>query len=239
MDDGTTALYNSDGLASKHNHDFMRDPLFVAAYQRGVKAAEEDYGWYWRVHVGLWAAACAIHLQGDFVECGVNRGFLSSSIMHRLNWNSANRTFYLLDTFAGLDPRYVSGKELESGAMARNEAALASGFYTTNIERVKANFSEWKNVEIVVGSIPETLSRITSHRIAFAHIDLNCAAPEIAALAYLWPRLVPGAFVLLDDYAYVGYEPQKDAMDEFGARMKVSILSLPTGQGLLIKPPHA
>jgi hypothetical protein len=231
--------YSSDGLSSLHNHDFMRDPQFLRAYQRGVQAAESDYGWHWRVHMGLWAATSAARLPGDFVECGVNRGFLSSAIMTHLHWNSLGRRFYLLDTFAGLDPRFVSAQELKTGSMKKNEEALATGFYTTNVERVRANFMEWSNVEIVVGAIPETLDRITSTQIAFAHIDLNCAPPEVAALEYLWPRLVPGAFVLLDDYAYVGYEAQKHAMDALAAKLDVAIASLPTGQGLLVKPPSS
>ena len=47
---GRRAIYNQDGLRSIHNHDFMSDPAFVRAYQRGVQAAS-DYHWYWRVHV--------------------------------------------------------------------------------------------------------------------------------------------------------------------------------------------
>jgi hypothetical protein len=46
-----------------------------------------------------------------------------------------------------------------------------------------------------------------------------------------------GAMILLDDYAYVGYGVQKAAMDVTAAVKGVTIASLPTGQGLLIKPP--
>jgi hypothetical protein len=99
--------YNQDGLRSIHNHDFMSDPAFVRAYQRGVQAAS-DYDWHWRVHVGLWAARLAARLPGDFVECGTNRGFLSSAIMTDLDWDKTGRRFYLLDTFSGLAERYVS-----------------------------------------------------------------------------------------------------------------------------------
>ena len=56
-------------------------------------------------------------------------------------------------------------------------------------------------------------------------------------MRFLWNRLVPGAPVLLDDYAYSGYEWQKVGMDAFATEHGLSILSLPTGQGLLIKPP--
>ena len=66
---------------------------------------------------------------------------------------------------------------------------------------------------------------------------MNSAAPEIAAATFFWDRLVPGAFVLLDDYAYRGFHSQKVAMDTFAAEKGVEICSLPTGQGLLIKPP--
>lgn len=60
-------MYDQDGLRSIHNHDFMSAAEFVRAYARGVKAAGTDYCWHWRVHVGLWAAKCAIKLNGDFV----------------------------------------------------------------------------------------------------------------------------------------------------------------------------
>jgi hypothetical protein len=60
----------------------------------------------------------------------------------------------------------------------------------------------------------------------------------IAAIEYLWPRLVPAAFVLLDDYGYGGYETQKVAMDAFAKRTGVSVASLPTEQGPLIRPPR-
>lgn len=231
--------YDADGLRSVHNHDFMTSAEFQRAYGRGVKATGADYQWHWRVHIGLWAAKSALHLSGAFVECGVNRGFLSSAIMEALDWNVLDRQFFLLDTFGGLDERYVSPDELASGVMDKNRGALSSGFYTTSVDAVRANFAQWQRVHIIVGSIPETLEQITASEVAFAHIDMNCAPPEIAALEYLWPRLVPGAFVLLDDYAYHGYEAQKQAMDVFAASRGVAIASLPTGQGLLIRPPHA
>ncbi len=66
-----------------------------------MEAAGQDYGWHWRVHVGLWAAASCASLEGDFVECGVNRGFLSSAIMEHLDWDKTGKHFYLLDTFNG------------------------------------------------------------------------------------------------------------------------------------------
>ena len=232
-------VYAQDGLVSVHNHDFMRDPEFVRAYGRGLQAlgGHDDYRWHWRIHVGLWAAATAARLDGDFVECGVNRGFLSSAIMESLDWDRLGRTFWLLDTFAGVDERLVSAEERRDGALQRNRDELASGFYVSGPESVVANFAQWKNVRIVVGAIPGALAEVDAARIAYLHLDMNCAPPEVAAVEHFWDRLVPGAVILLDDYAYLGYEHQKAAMDAFAASRGVAICSLPTGQGLMLKPP--
>lgn len=228
--------YDEDGLRSYHNHAFMQDERFCRAYARGCQAAA-DYGWHWRVHIGLWAAFTASKLEGDFIECGVNRGFLSSAIMDYLDWDSSGKTFYLLDTFEGLDPRYCSEADIKAGAIEKNKASLASGFYVENIDSVRQNFSQWHNIQIIQGSIPDTLPEVTCARIAFLHIDMNCSPPEIAAIEHFWDRLVDGAIILLDDYAYFGFEPQKLAMDAFAAARQLQIASLPTGQGLLLKPP--
>lgn len=229
-------VYDQDGLRSIHNHEFMDEPAFRKAYERGVRAAGNDYRWHWRVHVGLWAAANAARLDGDFVECGVNRGFLASAIMESLDWDSLGKQFYLLDTFRGIDERFVSPADKASGALEKSTKSLASGFYVQGIEEVRTNFSQWENVSLIEGSIPETLPQVRAKKIAYLHLDMNCSEPEIAAIQFFWDRLVPGAFVLLDDYAYHGYLSQKLAMDRFAQEKEIKILSLPTGQGLLVKP---
>jgi hypothetical protein len=228
--------YSQDGLQTEHNCDFLQDPLFRAAYQRGVEAAGVDYNWHWRVHTGLWAARTAMKIPGDFIEFGTNRGFLSSAIMHDLDWSSRGREFYLLDTFAGLDERFVSDAEKASGVLDRNRQEIASGFYTLEVESVRRNFAQWDNVTIVQGPVPLTLDQVPGDRFAFVHIDMNCSPPEVAALRFVWPKLSPGALIVLDDYAYAGYESQKRGMDELGAVLGFDVLSLPTGQGLIVKP---
>ena len=44
-----------------------------------------------------------------------------------------------------------------------------------------------------------------------------------------------GKLALMKDYTYAGYESQKEALDLFAKKAEIEILSLPTGQGLLIK----
>lgn len=232
---GKGSVYDQDGLTTLHNHDFLIDPNFQNAYQRGVQAAGSDYGIHWRVYVALWAAQQAALVPGDFVECGVNRGFVSSSIMASLDWNNRDRDFYLLDTFQGLDERFVSPEERNEGALERNAEHLKSGFYVSSVDSVRANFAEWPRAKVVQGAIPESLTQVSSESVAFLHIDLNCSPPELAALQFFWPKLSSGAIVLFDDYAYVGYELQKTPIDEVVAAWGHSVLALPTGQGLLVK----
>lgn len=233
-----TGTYDFDGLRSIHNHDFMKESSFVEAYERGVEAAGRDDQWYWRVHVGLWAGAFAARLRGDFVECGVNWGFLSSAIMHYLDWDRHGKTFYLFDTFAGLDPKIVSETERRQGAMEQSRRHLASGHYAADVDAVRANFSQWRNVRVVQGSVPDILAQSDISEVAYVHLDMNCALPTVGAAEFFWPRMVQGAMMLMDDYAYRGYETQKSAMDEFARSKGVEILSLPTGQGLLLRPPR-
>ncbi len=230
-------VYNQDGLRSIHNSDFMKDPSFCKAYERGCRAAS-DYSWHWRVYIGLWAAFTASKLPGDFVECGVNRGFMSSAIMEFLDWDSLNRTYFLLDTFEGSGLRHVSDKDYKRGEEKGKERSSASEFYVEGVESVKANFSQWKNVRIIKGSVPDTLTHVDTMSVAFLHLDMNSSQPEVAALSFFWDRLLPGAVILLDDYAYRGFESQKHAMDALAQQKQVMIASLPTGQGLLIKPPR-
>jgi hypothetical protein len=231
-------VYANDGLVSFHTHAFLDDPAFQRAYERGARAlgGQDWYQWHWRVHIGLWAAASASQLDGDFVECGVNYGFFSSAVMEFLDWDRLGKTFYLLDTFAGLDSRSVSAGESGEEGLKKSEQLLRNGMYVSGVEGVRANFAQWQNQRIIVGAIPDTLDQVDARAVAFLHIDMNCAPPEVAALRFFWPRLSPGAFVLLDDYAYRGFEEQRLAMDALAKELGVQICALPTGQGLLIKP---
>ncbi len=232
----TRRYYARDGLLTVHNDHFRKDPAFQAAYARGVKASQGiDPHLDWRVHVALWTARAAVRVPGDFVECGVNAGFISSAIMQHLNWSTVAKRFYLVDTFNGPVLEQYSAEEVERGRRKVAEDAMAAGAYLRDIERVRANFAEWPNARVVQGAIPDVLPSLDITAVAFLHIDLNCAHPERQALAFFWDRLSPGALVLLDDYAYFGHECQTHAIDEAARTIGFHVLSLPTGQGLIVK----
>lgn len=247
--------YDEDGLATIHNDAFRRRKDFRIAYARALRTLEEpgdekagaepapwDGGFVpgtfgqWRTHIALWCASTAARLDGDFVECGVFVGFMSSAVMKHLDWDTRGRMFYLIDTFAGPDAAQLSAGELQSGRKEEMDHLREIGGYRYSLESVQRNFREWKNVQLIKGLVPDILKECPAEKMAYLHIDMNCALPEVAALRFFWNKLVPGGMILLDDYAFSGFDEQHKAMDALAEELGVEIMSLPTGQGLLIKP---
>lgn len=222
------ATYNEDGLYTNHNCDFLKDPLFKEAYRLGF-ATGSSKGWHlqWRVYIACWLANRAKDMEGDFIECGTNRGMVSRAIAHYVDFGKLEKTFFLLDSFCGLSDSLQSETELERPNMVSYEECFDS---------VKETFKEFSNIVIIRGFIPDTLPSAQTNKVSFLHIDLNCAAPEIEAGEFFWEKLISGGAILLDDYAYPGYQEQKDAWDKFAEQKRIQVLSLPTGQGLILKP---
>jgi hypothetical protein len=179
-------VYARDGVISTHRHAFMDDPLFQRAYHRGVRAigGEDRYRWQWRVHIGLWTATNASRLEGDFVECGVNQGFLSSAVMEALDWDTQGKTFYLLDTFAGLDPRFISAVERDAGALEDSEKHLRDGFYVDSVDSVRANFAQWLDSGHARPG-RRHFSRLPAHRHELCSAR-SCCDPALLAASITW-----------------------------------------------------
>lgn len=136
-----------------------------------------------------------------------------------------NRQFLLFDTFRGLDKSVSSTKEIERSREA----------YPDCYEEVVLRFKSYQNIKIVRGVIPMSLEGQIPNKIAYLHIDLNSANVERTAIEALWPSIVDGGIVVLDDYNWTARADQKKSMDEFARMQGIHILSLPTGQGLMIK----
>ena len=222
-------VFSEDGLTTYHNHSFTEDPAFLAAYGRSRQViGGADHHIRWRAHVAFWAAGHAARLPGAFVECGVASGFLMAGIMQRTDWNALGKHCYLCDTFAGLDPRYVSDHEAADGRLDR--------YSDLRVDKVTKEFEEFERVHFVVGPVPDTLPQVEAEEICYLSIDMNATVPEIAALRHFWPKLTPGGMVVLDDYSYSGYEEQHFAFNALAEELGFSILCLPTGQGLIMKP---
>jgi hypothetical protein len=220
--------YAEDGLYTCHIADFLSDSRFQKAYAAGKATGSWGQGdLRWRVYTVLWAAEQAWSLPGDFIECGVYRGGNAQAILHYLPWREKpERQFSLLDTFHG----FPSEQRDLAAAVHRND------YQDDCWTEVQQRFASAPNIQLIRGPIPQSLTQVPASKIAFLSIDMNCAEPEVAALAFLWPKLVSGAVVVLDDYAFAEpYRRQKEAMDRLAKQLQISILTLPTGQGLIVK----
>jgi O-methyltransferase len=216
-----------DGLATVHDSSFANDSRFKQSYAAGKATGSwRDCDLRWRIHVLLWAASHAAKLPGAFVECGVHRGGFARAIIDYTNFAALRRDYYLFDTFAGFDPSLLSETE-------RTQVANAYQ-YVDCFSDVQATFAKESFVKLVRGAIPGSL--VETGPVAFLSIDMNCAAPEIAAARFFWPYLVSGAPIVLDDYGFALHIEQKNAFDALASEWQVPLLSLPTGQGIIIKP---
>ncbi len=227
--------YEANGLAVKNRRlDFLDEPRFAAAWAAAVEGNRE--GWprkmpdiRWRAHFACWAAHHGLTLEGDFVECGVHTGLLSMTVCHFLDFQDLPRTFWLFDTFEGIPME----------TLPEDERKAAEGFnrdlYFDCWEIVRRNFGPYPNARLVRGILPDSLAEADLTRIAYLSVDLNSASAEKAVMEMLWDSLVPGAVVLIDDYAFKGHEAQYRMWNSFAESRGRMIATLPTGQGLLLR----
>lgn len=223
------AAYAQDGLYTLHSTSFMNEERFARAYAAG----EATGSWggaaiHWRVHVACWLADRVVGRQGDLIECGVNRGGMARSILSYCSGPLDEKRFFLLDTFDGIPDSILSERE-------RSHNELFKKSYSECYQAVLQTFKEFRNVYPIRGLVPGTLAQVDSRQFCFVHIDMNNASSEIAAAEYLWPLMVDGGVMLLDDYGWQINCDQRQAFDRFAAERGMSVLGLPTGQGVLMK----
>lgn len=218
--------YAEDGLIASQCPSFNSDPLFrrswACAQQAGAMAGP------WRTYICCWFANHVKSLPGDFVECGVNTGAYARAVMEYTDFRALHKTFYLLDTFNGLVRNQVTDAEMKAGIRHY------FGNYSDVYENTLRTFEGFPAC-IIRGEIPGTLPQCKTEAISYLSIDMNCVFPEIAALDYFFPKVVKGGVIILDDYGFPMHINQKIAFDGFAAKHQLTILALPTGQGVIIK----
>lgn len=211
--------------------NFLKDQNFQDAYEFGLNSGHR-YGRMpqeWQFYIACCLASHALHLDGDFVECGVNTGRMSLTICKYINFNSIDKNFYLFDTYCGM-PEYQILESEREYALDYNKQ-----WYPDVYELTKANFSPFTRAIPVRGIVPDTLASVPIEAVCYLHLDMNIVAPEIAALRFFWDKLSRGAVVLLDDYNFERHILQKQEMDAFAKEQGTKVIPLPTCQGLIIK----
>jgi hypothetical protein len=213
-------IFSADNLVTySKSLSFLKDKPFIDAYSHHSTTPEERAA-LWRRVTLVWAARSALRLDGDFVECGCYKGTGPRIVAEALDFARQDRRYWLYDLFE-------HNASMPHHHMMEHSATLH--------DEVKARFTDFPNVIITKGRVPDSFEGAAPEKIALMHLDLNNTEAEVAALDALFDRIVPGGFLLLDDFGWLGYQKQLEAEKDWFGQRGYFVLELPTGQGLVIK----
>ena len=145
------------------------------------------------------------------------------------NWKELDRNVWLFDTFKSSMP------DKDGNQNNKDKFKL----YAKSFEETKKNFSQWSRVNLIRGKLAESLVEKNGstlspfeqiNKICFLHIDLNYPETEAECLNMLWPKISQGGIVLLDDYAYFGFEKSYNLMNLQSKKLDRLILTTASGK---------
>lgn len=165
----------------------------------------------------------ATHIEGDFAECGSYRG--GTAYILSESASAANKSVLLFDTFQGMP-----------GLAEQDEGGHKKGdFGDTSLEIVKELLKGFDNVKFFPGFIPNTFEGVEGD-FAFVHVDVDLYETSKACFDFFYPRMTKGGIFICDDYGFRKYETSAlKAVDEFFEDKPEEVVTLPTGQALIIK----
>ncbi len=226
----TPHAFVGEGLATWHKIlPFMHDKRFRETAERHAHLLPLP-NWQWNLQTALWAVSQARHVPGDFVELGVFKGHTTLFCADYVQFQTWPKRWWLYDTFEG-----IPEDQLDPGWENANKAAYHAAAFS--FEEVTARFAGYPNITVTRGRVPEVLDEAGPETIAFMHVDLNNSTAEIAALDRLYDRLSPGGVILFDDYAWAASAAQFKAERRWFNARGLTLLPLPTGQAVFVKPP--
>jgi O-methyltransferase len=159
------------------------------------------------------------NVPGDVIEAGVWRGGASIFMRAVLKaYGADDRTVWVADSFQGLPPSNEEEYPADAGDLHHTIEELA-----VSLEEVQANFRRYDllddQVRFLAGWFRDTLADVPIERLAVIRIDADMYQSTSEALAALYPKLSPGGYVIVDDYAL---EPCRRAVDDYRTAMGIT-----------------
>jgi len=204
------------------DEDYLNAKAEAAA--RGIIGIPND-----RCYVLLDLARTTRGIKGDIAECGVRHGKSSLFILSGLGPGN-NRKFDIFDSFEGLSEPGSSDRD-ESGdtVWVLGELAVQEQTVLNNLRGFDTR------IELHKGWIPDRFDDVRDSQFAFVHVDVDLYEPTRDSFAFFYPRMSKGGVMICDDYGSAYCPGAKKAVDEFFATKSERVISLPTGQSLVIK----
>jgi len=170
--------------------------------------------------------------EGAFVECGVWRGGAMMAVAETLKtMRATNRNLYLYDTYQGMsaptdeDISFMGYKASEVFQKRKTDNDV-SDWCIASIEEVKHNVLstgyDESLVKFIKGKVEDTIPDEVPDKIAMLRLDTDWYESTRHELEHLYPRLVPGGVLIIDDYGY--WEGSKKAVDEYFERNDINLL---------------
>lgn len=154
-------------------------------------------------------------LPGVIVECGVAAGAQVAMMARAVKDQMGTRTFHLFDSFEGIpmagpkdadQPGIGAPKHDVHAPIA--ERLVSSGISASTADRVKANLHDWNCKGAFVyhkGWFQNTLPHLQNFPpIALLRLDGDLYESTAVCLKYLYPLVVEGGLIVIDDYALPG-----------------------------------
>jgi hypothetical protein len=181
-------------------------------------------------------------LVGDVVECGVWRGGNVMMSKEYRNGSSISRRFWLYDTFAGMtEPTEhditPGGNRAMQTFLARRKADHTDWAYAS-LEEVRSNFEMFGLLDDSVvfrkGMVEDTLpTEPLPDQIAVLRLDTDWYESTLVELQVLYPRLVQGGVLIVDDFGdWLG---AKKAVDEYFDGRPPLLMPVDTGCRMAVK----
>jgi len=145
-----------------------------------------------------------VHLPGHIVECGVFKGasLVRFAMFRQLHGGTFSKRLIGFDTFAGFpEPTHKDDQDpLTRWLVKAGNQSISTEQMTEVLWRNDLN----KNVELVAGDIcstvPDYLKKHPELKISLLNLDTDIYEPAVVILRNLWPRVVKGGILLLDDF---------------------------------------
>jgi O-methyltransferase len=161
---------------------------------------------------------------GAFVECGVWRGGSVLAMLLTLQELGVDdRDVHLFDTFEGMTAptEHDGAPALEPWAEAQRRGERAwAGLFGEDVfdERsvratVEGSGYPAERIHMVKGAVETTLPGAAPERIALLRLDTDWYESTRHELVHLYPRLVEGGVLIIDDYGH--WEGARRAVDEY------------------------
>jgi len=167
-------------------------------------------------------------------QCGVWKGGSTAAAARTLvNLDQTNRTLWMYDTYDGMSAPTDNDVDFLGQPAERllSEADLSlatekeSIWCRCEIESVKATLLETgypeSRLRFVKGKVEETLTGQTPEKIAILRLDTDWYESTLIELEVLYPKLVPGGVLIIDDYGH--WQGCRRAVDEYFAANNVNM----------------